>query len=315
MAAPPPAAAQDSGAPAPAVSRGRTKIVILGSLGGQQISQLTGANVRCGTSVLFDVDGVLLVVDCGCGSVHRIAEAGYDLDALRYVLVTHHHADHVAELGAMATFAWSSGRNGGEPHRRLDVFGPTGTRDYEQGFKRSLRRSIHDQETALGQKPTFAKFAHWHEFAPPRSPRRVLKDKRFDVHAARVDHGGLPAVGYRIRTPDLDVALSGDRGPKGDRFPMFAKGADALFHEIIDLDIVLPALEQQHVAQTFIDHLVNDHCDPKTVGKTATAAGVKTLVLYHLIPGNPGITDESWVSQVSPHYSGRIIVGRDLLVV
>jgi ribonuclease BN (tRNA processing enzyme) len=49
------------------------------------------------------------------------------------------------------------------------------------------------------------------------------------------------------------------------------------------------------------------------VGATATAAAVGRLVLYHLIPGHPGVTDEAWTGMVAPHWSGPLTVGRDLL--
>jgi ribonuclease BN (tRNA processing enzyme) len=302
-------------AQAPVLSRGRTKIVVLGSQGGQQITQITGSAVRCGTSVLIDVDGELTVLDCGCGSAHRISEAGYDLNQVRNVVITHFHADHVVDLGSVVALAWSSGRNGADPNRRIDVYGPTGLLPYAAGLRKSLALSILDQEGPLGQRPVFAKFAHWHEQLPPRKAKRVFADDRLEVQAIRVHHGSMPAVGYRIRTPDVDVAFSGDRGATGDDFPTFARGADALFHEVLDRDIVLPALEAAKLAPTFIAHLVNDHCDPTVVGQVATTAQVPLLVLYHLIPGNPGIGDDVWAGKVAPTYAGQVVVAHDLLVV
>ena len=55
--------------------------------------------------------------------------------------------------------------------------------------------------------------------------------------------------------------------------------------------------------------------DGADVGRVATEAAVETLVLYHLIPGNPGITDDAWTAMVRPQFAGRIIVAKDLLVV
>jgi hypothetical protein len=144
------AAAQSPGSAAPVLSRGRTKVVVLGSHGGQQESQLTGANLRCGTSVLIDVAGELLVVDCGVGSLHRLVEAGYDANQVRHVLVTHHHQDHTADLGNFAGFGWASGRNGGDPNRRMGLYGPTGTRAYERGHTQVAALSIADQEGPAG---------------------------------------------------------------------------------------------------------------------------------------------------------------------
>lgn len=307
---PEPASAAD-----PIVSKGRTKIVVLGSLGGQQVTQRVGANVRCGTSVLIDVDGVLTVLDCGCGSAHRLAEAGYDMSALRHVVITHYHADHISDLGSMASFAWSSGRNGDDAERRLDIFGPTGTRLYESGFKKSMRLSIADQEGPLRQSPEFDRFAYWHEMEPPRKARRVFDDERIEVSAIRVNHGGMPSVGYRVKTPDVDVVFSGDRGATGDHFPAFAKGADAMFHEILARDIAIKQLRSEGAAPNFIKHLINDHTGPQGVARTANEADVGTLVLYHLIPGNPGLPDAYWRNIVEPHYDGAIVVANDLLVV
>jgi ribonuclease BN (tRNA processing enzyme) len=215
----------------------------------------------------------------------------------------------------MASFAWSSGRNGASAKRAIDIYGPTGIGDFQHHFPASVRRSIADQEGPLGQTPTFAQFARWHEFAPPRRALHVFETSTVEVRAIRVHHGSIPAVGYRVRTPDVDIAFSGDRGASGDGFPAFAKGADVLFHEIIQKDVVLAHFKGMRVSKDFIQHLVYDHCDGPTVGKVATEAGVGTLVLYHLTPGTPLLTDDAWRAYVAPTYDGRIVVSKDLMVV
>ena len=49
-------------------------------------------------------------------------------------------------------------------------------------------------------------------------------------------------------------------------------------------------------------------------GRVAQAAGVKTLVLSHLIPpDDPSLTEKIWIDAVRPLFKGTIIVGRDLL--
>lgn len=298
----------------PQLTGSSTRIVVLGSQGGQQITQLTGANVRAGSSIAIEVDGQVTVIDCGPGSLHRLAQAGYDANQVRHVLVTHCHADHVAELGSFATFAWSSGRNGVDRDRRLDVYGPTGLADYQRGMKASLRLSIEDQEGPLGQRPAFSEFAHWHELEPTDEVMAVFADDHLEVTAIRVAHGAMPALAFRIRTAQVDVVFSGDRGVTGDRFTEFARGADVLFHEVIHGSLVQAVLEGQGMAPTFVDHLVHDHTDAPDVGRIATEAGVPKLVLYHLIPGNPGITDDQWIDLVRPHFAGEILVAHDLQV-
>jgi ribonuclease BN (tRNA processing enzyme) len=56
------------------------------------------------------------------------------------------------------------------------------------------------------------------------------------------------------------------------------------------------------------------HTLPEDVGKIATQAGVKTLVLSHFVPGDDAsITDDQWSEGVRRHYKGQIIVGKDLM--
>jgi ribonuclease BN (tRNA processing enzyme) len=46
----------------------------------------------------------------------------------------------------------------------------------------------------------------------------------------------------------------------------------------------------------------------------ASDAGVKTLVLSHLVPSeSPPVSDDQWLAGARVHFSGQVIVGRDLL--
>ena len=305
-----------NGTPAAIGRSGRTQVYLLGSQGGQQRTQLTGADSRGGPSALIVVDGVGYMLDAGVGALLRLNEAGFDANIVRHIFVTHHHQDHNADLGNMIGFSWTAGR-WGSPDRRLDVWGPPGTRDYLGGYKRSTARSIADQEGPLVQKPTLDRYLHGHELSMRGRIRtdgvRVMGDERMAVSAIRVNHGSMPSVGYRFETPDLKIVFSGDRGDRGDDLARFALGADVLFHEISDLEVVKAALQAQGAPSRYIDHQIHDHSGGELVGRTATEAGVPKLVLYHLVPGTAALSDERWRSLVSPYYAGEIVVGKDLL--
>jgi ribonuclease BN (tRNA processing enzyme) len=52
------------------------------------------------------------------------------------------------------------------------------------------------------------------------------------------------------------------------------------------------------------------------LGHVAAEAGVKTLVLSHLVPGDDSsITDAMWSEDVRKTFSGEIVVGRDLMTI
>jgi len=49
-------------------------------------------------------------------------------------------------------------------------------------------------------------------------------------------------------------------------------------------------------------------------GRIAEAAGVRTLVLSHLVPpDDPEVSEAMWVEAASLHFSGKVVLGRDLL--
>jgi ribonuclease BN (tRNA processing enzyme) len=65
---------------------------------------------------------------------------------------------------------------------------------------------------------------------------------------------------------------------------------------------------------TLKKHLLESHTTTEDVGRIAAAANVKVLVLSHFVPGDfPDITDDDWARDVKTNYSGRIIVGKDLM--
>ncbi|UUY01749.1 MBL fold metallo-hydrolase [Svornostia abyssi] len=283
-------------------------MIVLGSLGGQSYTDVSGARLRAGTSVAFVVDGAVYLVDCGLGSLARLLEAGLTPADVRAVLVTHHHADHTADLGALLVHAWSAGRR---PEVR--VHGPAPTASWVRALP-DVHRVATDRAVAHATRPAFSAFVRAEEFATGGDAAVVLRDDRVEVRALTVDHGGLPSVAYRVRTADRDVVLSGDTGGKTD-LAGFAAGADTLMHEVIDFPLAERVLRAQGAAEEFIGHQRDDHSPPEVCGATATRAGVRTLVLYHLIPGTPGVTDTAWRAKVAPSFAGRVLVARDLLEV
>ena len=48
------------------------------------------------------------------------------------------------------------------------------------------------------------------------------------------------------------------------------------------------------------------HTTHDDVGKVAKAAGVKTLVLTHIVPcDDTSVTDEIWIEGAKPHFDGK----------
>jgi ribonuclease BN (tRNA processing enzyme) len=109
------------------------------------------------------------------------------------------------------------------------------------------------------------------------------------------------------------VVFSGDT-TRSDALVRLARGADVLVHEVMYLPGIEDLVRRLPNANRLREHLLAAHTLPEDVGRIAARAGVKILVLSHFVPGdNPSITDEQWTEGVRKYFSGRIIVGKDLM--
>jgi ribonuclease BN (tRNA processing enzyme) len=142
----------------------------------------------------------------------------------------------------------------------------------------------------------------------------VMQDENVKVTCALVQHPPVePAFAYRFDCPDRSIVISGDTRPSPNLVKL-AQGADVLVHEVMHLPSLEQLIATEPNAKTLREHLLASHTSTEQVGRIATEAGVKTLVLSHFVPGGyPFLKDEVWFDAVRPYFSGNLIVGRDLL--
>ena len=133
----------------------------------------------------------------------------------------------------------------------------------------------------------------------------VYDDGDVRVTAFVEDHRPVePAFGYRFDSHGKSVVVSGDTRPN-ENLIKFAKGADVLVMEAY-LPEHLLRVDTPEVAA----RLMRYHTRAEEAGEIATRAGVKTLVLTHLVPAN---ADETFRERAAKTFKGTIVVGRDLL--
>jgi ribonuclease BN (tRNA processing enzyme) len=67
-------------------------------------------------------------------------------------------------------------------------------------------------------------------------------------------------------------------------------------------------------ASTLKKSIIAHHTSVEDAGRVAQSAGVKTLVLSHLVPSDdPSVTEEMWLQAARSYFRGSVIVGKDLL--
>ena len=279
----------------------RTRLILLGTGGGPSPKRLRSAPAQ---AILVGED--VYVVDCGDGVARQMALAGVALSRIRAVFITHHHSDHDADYGNLLLLGWIDGLR-----PTVDAYGPPPLARMTELIAEVNRVDIETRIADEG-RPPFAGVVAAHEIT---TSGVVMQHAGVKVTAALVDHPPIrPAFAYRFDTPDRSIVISGDTAPS-ESLVALAKGAEVLVHEVLYLPGVARLVGNEPHARRLREHLIASHTPSAEVGRIAAAAGVKTLVLSHFVPGDdPSITDAMWTAGVRAHFKGEVIVGRDLMV-
>jgi ribonuclease BN (tRNA processing enzyme) len=142
----------------------------------------------------------------------------------------------------------------------------------------------------------------------------VMQDDNVKVTAALVHHPPVvPSFGYRFDAFDRSIVISGDTAPS-DNLIELARGADVLVHDALYVPGVDRLVARVPNAAALKKSIMSHHTTAEDAGRVAKAAGVKMLVLSHLVPpDDPSITEQMWIDAARMHFQGPVIVGKDLL--
>ena len=304
--------AQSAGPPA----KTGTRLITVGTAGGPvpRASRAQSAN-------LLIVNGTPYLIDAGDGTTRRLAKMHFNFRTLGTVFVTHGHNDHTGGLGMVLSSAWTAQRT-----QPINVYGPPGT---EALIKAAIAYYGLDAEIRISdgsRTVPIEKVFFGHDVGPGL----VYQDANVKVTAVENSHfhhhPGSPAYGrhksysYRFETPDRVIVFTGDTGAS-DAVTALAKDADILVTEVVSVEDVKEArirdgrwqVMSEAEQAAYIRHMGEEHLTPQQIGTMAARAGVKTVILSHLTP-RPGTDDYTpWADEVRRHFSGKVLVAKDLM--
>ncbi len=254
---------------------------------------------RAGPAGLVQGGGATVLVDCGRGVLMRLAGAGLNVAHLDAVLLTHLHSDHTTDLNDVITTFWVMPFTAG---RALRVVGPPGTEAF-------VARTIAAMSVDVGYRIDHHEDLH-------EGPRVevteidegvALSHGGLTVTAALVDHGVVrPALGYRFEADGVSAVWSGDTLPC-ENLDRLCAGASVYVQTVVRRSLVAAV-----PVQRFLD-ILDYHSDTEDAGRTAAKAGVRTLVLNHLVPAPAPGTEHEWIAEAAAHFDGTVMVATDLL--
>jgi len=277
---------------------GRTRLVLLGTAGGP-----TPKLQRAAPAQAIVAGDRVYLVDCGDGVARQLQLARLPFGQLRAVFLTHMHSDHTAGFGPLFLLGWTSGLAA-----PVDAYGPLPLNKMTRLLLEAYEFDITTRMADEG-RPPLAPLVRTHEVS---KEGEVFRDDRVRVTCAVNKHPPIEhSFAYRFDTADRSVVISGDTA-YAESVRDLARGADVLVHEAL----YRPYWERADAPQSkaVVRHILASHTDAVEVGKLAVDAGVKTLVLSHLVPSDPpgAVTDEQWLAAASRHFKGRVILGKDL---
>jgi ribonuclease BN (tRNA processing enzyme) len=330
-------AAATAARPAHPQRRHHTELVLLGTKGGPPPI----GEQRQGISSAVTVGDHTYVVDVGHGSYTQLHRAG--INSIEGIFITHLHSDHIAELFTLPWLRhggvnalpgpipiYGPGRAGALPPARagqniavVNPQNPTpGTVDF---IEKSIEAAAYDLNIRIRDEnwPDLRQVLQPHDIVlpdvgasatgnlfPRMRPFKVFENSDVKVTATLVEHPPVfPAFGFRVDTEAGSVVFSGDTSISENLIEL-AAGADYLVHEVIALDWVAAS----NVPPSLLAHLAESHTDIDKVGAVAESAGVKNLVLNHLVPADPrAVNDGQWRRRAQRGFTGKVHVGHDLM--
>ncbi|MDR3685542.1 MAG: MBL fold metallo-hydrolase [Coriobacteriia bacterium] len=272
---------------------------------------------RSGPCIAVSAGEHFFFVDAGQGSTRNAQLMHLPLAKTQAILLTHFHSDHIANLGELMLQRWASGSNA-EP---VDVIGPQGVQDVVEGFNMAYRSDVEYRAAHHGpdtMPPTGAGGrAKPFELSPASDASAVVFDRDgVKITAFRVDHRPVePAVGYRFDYKRRSLVISGDTSYSESVLAQ-SSGADLLFHDALSASLIQMVGDNAGVtgspaAAKVMHDIPSYHATPEDAARIASGAGVRQLVLYHIIPPVPRQMEKLFLGDAKRFYGGPLSVARD----
>lgn len=260
------------------------------------------------TANLLQIGAINILFDAGRGVTTRLVQIGLHPRDIDYIFITHHHFDHIGNLGDLLMAAWNDGRT-----KPTYIFGPDGTESIighllNGIYRRDILFRLKESEFLAHLMPDIRDLVEVQDIPAQggfeTADWRIRSEQVEHGHALGMSHKEWPCFGYRIEAEGKVLAISGDT-VDCDGVRALAKDADLL-------------LQCCYLAEAETDtadkRVLSDHvlASATQANRIAVASNVKKMVLTHLAPKSEAML-EAVLLEASAGLKGETIVGADLM--
>jgi len=279
--------------------RNRLKITLLGT-------GIPNPHINAfGTSTLIEAGDQRVLIDCGRGTVVRMAQMGFPLGYTDTVILSHYHSDHysgIFDLLMTGTIQQPFSNRGGP----LQVYGPPGVEDIAEGAWIATRpdRNIRVADHEIDPEHM--------RIIPHVYAEGVVYDRGgLKIIAIEVDHGEFirPAYSFRVEYCGHVFVHSHDTRYNENLIAQ-AQGADVFVHEVAAAKP--ETLANYPRVKVAIDH----HATPREVGRVFARTRPKLAMLTHLVllPPDP-MPIGAVTAELAEEYDGMVLVAEDMMTI
>ncbi len=310
-------AASIGSATASAAPAGGMRLITLGTRSGP--NPTVG---RAQNSNLLIVNGAYYLVDAGDGVVRRLTRAGVRIRDIGTIFITHAHSDHTGGLPSLLQVQFDANRTS-----KVNIYGPPGTDILTRAIIGYLNVNSDIRTSEGTQTQPVRDMIASHDVGTGEIYRdanvtvRAVENAHFHFQPGTPAYGRFKSYAYRFEGAGRSIVLTGDTGPS-DAVTRLAQGADLLVSEVNSPE----EAKQRRISNgdwqrlspaeqaAFIRHMTEEHVTPEEVGKMAQRAGVKKVVLTHILgTANPDDDYARYAAGVRKYFAGAVVIAKDLM--
>ncbi len=268
-------------------------------------------SIRKPACIVVIADGKVLLFDAGEGAIQTIAALGLPYELISTAFITHWHSDHFAGLAGVVNASWDHGRK-----VPFEVYGPFGTKQVIDGLNKAYELdALFRSATVHGFLDASIALSVPHELIDVKAEGKEVYStdgNGLTVTAFAVDHSPVvPAFGYVIKYHGTKIVISGDTCVVKS-LEQQSENADLLISEAFSR----PLSDKEKVdarSTQVVTSLRSYHADSLELAKMAQRAGVKRLIVTHLVPAIPTAKDakQAFIKGMDESYKGPITVADD----